>query len=89
MAKLKAKLMHELDENVVATAGGLFGSVVAVTGIVWHGLLRQPSMMNVMYPGFWGSGFNFVVALAGGFVLGAVYSWLFAVVYNWTLRNSK
>ena len=89
MAAIRAKLMHELDESIVAVATGVFGVAVAVTGILWHGLLRQPSMMNAMYPNFWGSPVNFVVALVGGFVLGAFYGWLFAVVYNWVLKSMK
>ena len=89
MAAIKAKLMHVLDEKIVATAAGLFGAVVALTGIVWHGMMGQPSMMNLMYPGFWGSMMNYPITLVGGFILGAFYGWLFAVVYNWTLKNMK
>ena len=89
MAAIKVKLMHELDEKIVATATGLFGVVVAATGIFWHGMLQQPSMMNIMYPGFWGSGVNYLVVVIGGFVLGAFYGWLFAIVYNWTLKNMR
>lgn len=81
--------MHELDEKIVTVATGLFGAVVAVTGILWHGMIGQPSMMNLMYPGFWGSMMNYPVVLVGGFILGAFYGWLFAVVYNWTLKNMK
>lgn len=89
MAAIKAKLMHQLDERIVATATGLFGAVASLTGILWHGMMGQPSMMNLMYPNFWGSMMNYPVALVGGFVLGAFYGWLFAVVYNWTLKNMK
>lgn len=89
MATLKAKLMHELDEKIVATATGLFGAVTAATGVVWHGMLGQPTMMNMTNPNFWGSPVNYLVALIGGFILGAFYGWLFAVVYNWTLKNMK
>lgn len=89
MATLKTKIMHELDEKIVTVATGLFGAVAAATGIVWHGLFGQPSMMNLMYPGFWGSGMNYLIAIIGGFILGAFYGWLFAVVYNWTLKNMR
>ncbi len=89
MAAIRAKLMHELDEKIVATAAGLFGAVVAATGIIWHGMLGQPSMMNMMYSGFSGNALSYPVALIGGFILGAFYGWLFAVVYNWTLENMK
>ena len=27
--------------------------LVDVVGYIWHGLLGQPSVMNVLYPGFW------------------------------------
>lgn len=89
MATIKAKLMHELDESIVAVATGAFGAAVAFTGIIWHGMLRQPSIMNMMYLNFWGSPVNYVVALVGGFALGAFYGWLFAVVYNWVLKGMK
>ncbi|MBI4167615.1 MAG: hypothetical protein HY515_01520, partial [Candidatus Aenigmarchaeota archaeon] len=63
MATIKAKFMHELDEKIVTVATGLFGSVVALTGIIWHGMMGQPSMMNLMYPGFWGSMMNYPITL--------------------------
>ncbi len=89
MAAIKAKLMHELDEKIVAIATGLFGAVAAATGVLWHGFMGQPSIMNMMYPGFWGGAMNYPLALVGGFILGAFYGWLFAAVYNWTLKNMK
>lgn len=89
LAKIKAKVMHELDEKIVATASGLFGAAVAATGVVWHGMMGQPSIMNMMYPNFWGSMMSYPVSLLGGLLIGAFYGWLFAVVYNWTLKNMK
>ena len=36
-----------------------------VVGYIWHGILGQPSIMNVLYPGFWSNWTLMGMALVG------------------------
>ncbi len=60
--------------------------LVDVAGYVWHGLLGQPSFMNILYPGFWSNwtlmGYGLVLSLAYAYLSGYVV----AVIYNWAQK---
>lgn len=79
--------LHKLDIKVTALASGVFGVLTAITGVLWHGLLKQPSFMNLLYPGFWNNPINYLVALVASFALGLIYGALFAWSYNWILKK--
>ncbi len=82
-----ANKMHPLNVRTVAMATGLFGLFAMATGVVWHGILGQPSIMNLVYPGFWSSQLNWLIALVIGFVAGKIYGAAFAWIFNWTLKK--
>ncbi len=81
-----AEKMHKLDIKVVALALAVFGVITAITGIVWHGFLGQPSILNLLYPGFWDNPVNYLVVIIAGFILGIFYGAIFAWSYNWVLK---
>lgn len=58
-----------------------------ILGYVWHGLLRQPSVVNLIYPGFWGNPTLMFYGLAGTVALGYVFGALAARVYNWAEKE--
>ncbi len=82
-----AEKMHKLDVKVVALALGIFGVLTTITGIVWHGFLRQPSVLNLLYPGFFDNPVNYLVLIIATFALGIFYGALFAWSYNWVLER--
>lgn len=79
--------MRLLNVKQFALTVGFFGLFVAVTGIIWHGLLGQPSILNLIYADFWSSPLNWLLALAGAFLSGVVYGGAFAYIYNWALKR--
>lgn len=56
------------------------------SGYVWHGLLEQPSIMNILYPGFWSNwtlmGIGLIGTVIGAYILGYVFAW----IYNWAQK---
>ena len=62
--------------------------VLDVSGYVWHGLLQQPSMMNILYPGFWSNPALLALGLIGTVVGAYALGYLFAWTYNWHDKKS-
>lgn len=73
--------MAYLNPKSLAIASAITALIVDVASYVYHGLLQQPSTMNLLYPGFWGNpallAYGLVGTLIGAFVLGYVFAWLY------------
>ncbi len=82
MAKTR---MHKLDVNIFSITLGLFGILVAITGVIWHGILGQPSVMNLLYPDFFSNTVNWLVLIIAFFIGGLIYGALVAWTYNYVI----
>lgn len=75
-----ATTMLNLKAFAMASAAVTF--LMDVAGYVWHGMLQQPSVLNVVYPGFWSSPTLLLLGLTGTVVGAYMLGYLFAWVYN-------
>lgn len=80
--------MDKLNREAFARASALITVVVDVIGYLWHGLLKQPSIMDVIYPGFWGNWTLMLIGLAGTAAGAYLLGYLFAWAYN-RLANKR
>ena len=78
-----------LKPKVMAMTFAVFTFFLDITGYIWHGLMGQPSMVNVLYSGFWS---NWTLML-WGLVLTVIYAfatgYIFAWIYNWAEKRFK
>jgi hypothetical protein len=74
--------MAKLNEKSFALASAAVTFIVDIVGYIWHGLLQQPSVMNILYPGFWTDYtlmfLGLIGTVAGAYILG----YIFALAYN-------
>lgn len=79
---------QKLDEKSLAAAMAMLAFVMWIVGVIWHGLLGQPSLMPLLYK--W---FSFSNPVHAGMLLVVwavsfyVFGWLVAGFYNWNLRR--
>ena len=68
-----------LDPKAFGFASAAVTALVDAAGFVWHGLLGQPSVMGMLYPGFWSNpvllALGFVGTVAAAYALGYVFAW--------------
>jgi hypothetical protein len=55
---------------------------VDLLGYLWHGLLGNPSIMEILYPGFWSRLDLMLYGLVGTVVYAYVIGYFFAIAYN-------
>lgn len=79
---------YHLDENALAAAMAILGFILWLVGVIWHGLMGQPSMMGYLYPRFsFTSPMHSVVLLIVFIVSFYIIGWLIATFYNWALKR--
>lgn len=78
----------ELNSQALGISFAITGFVGWIIGLLWHGMMNQPTMMGMMYPGF--SFFNpmnsvsiLLLFVVGGYIAGE----LIARFYNWVLKR--
>jgi hypothetical protein len=71
-----------LKPEAFSIAAAAAAAVMDIFGFFWHGMMSQPSVMNILYPGFWMNPLALLAGLAGTVVGAYVMGWIFAVVYN-------
>lgn len=76
-----------LDPKSVSVALVAVTLLIDVGGYLWHGFLGQPSIINVVYPGFWSDWTLMASALACTVLVAYVSGYVFAWVYNWALKK--
>ncbi len=75
-------MKNTLNPKAFALALAAVAFIMDLVGYIWHGLLRQPSAMDLIYPGFW-SNWGLLIAGLAGTVAGAyVLGYIFASIYN-------
>ena len=83
------KNINKLNPEAFARASALVTVAVDIGGYLWHGILRQPSMMNTIYPGFWNNWTLMLIGLAGTAVAAYLLGYLFAWAYNKQKRKMR
>ncbi len=71
-----------LNRHAFGLASAIVVVIVELSGYLWHGMMGQPSMMNFMYPGFWGNPAMMLIALAASVVFAYAAGYAFAWLYN-------
>ncbi len=78
---------HPLSPHGLAMTGAVLGFIGWLVHLVWHGLMAQPSIVGMLYnvspldP-------KAVVGVFVCLVVGsAVFGWLLATVYNWSIKK--
>jgi len=70
-----------LNPKAFGLASAAVAFLMDAAGYVWHGMLQQPSIMNLLYPGFWSSPsllfFGLVGTVVGAYAAGYVFAWLY------------
>ena len=74
--------MAKLNEKSFALASAIVAFIVDIAGYVWHGLLQQPSVMNILYSGFWSNYTLMFLGLAGTVAGAYIVGYIFAWAYN-------
>ncbi|MBS3054454.1 MAG: hypothetical protein J4431_02875 [Candidatus Aenigmarchaeota archaeon] len=71
-----------LKPQALGIASSATVAVVDVAGYIWHGLMGQPSVMDILYPGFWTSPLMLALGLAGSVAAAYGLGYFFALAYN-------
>ena len=78
--------MGKINPKPLAVTFVVVAFLLDVVGYVWHGILGQPSIMNLLYPGFWSNwtlmGMVLVACLVSAYILGYVVAW----IWNWAQK---
>ena len=82
-------MAEKLNPKAFAIALTIVTFILDLSGYVWHGMYGMPSIMGMMYPGFWGSWIMMLYGLIGTLVLAFVFGYLFAWLYNWAGKKYK
>lgn len=82
-------MTERINPKVLAVTFAIFTFVADLTGYIWHGLLGQPSAVNLLYPGFWSNWTLMLYGLVGTVVYAFVLGYVFAWIYNWSLIKFK
>ena len=53
-----------------------------VVAYIWHGLFLQPSLITLIYPGFWSSYGLILAWFAGSLISAFILGYLLAAIYN-------
>ncbi|TAL47004.1 hypothetical protein EPN87_03915 [archaeon] len=82
-------MSDKLSPKPLAVTFTIIAFIFDIVGYVWHGLLGQPSLITIMYPGFW-SNWNLMLTvlaacLASSYALGYAFAW----IYNWALKKFR
>ncbi len=60
-----------------------------IIGYVYHGLMQQPSLVNLLYPGFWSNPLLMFYGLIGTLAMALAFGYIFALAYNYLLGKLK
>jgi len=82
-------MVDKLNPKALAITFVLFTVVFDLTGYVWHGLLKQPSMLNQTYPGFWSDYTLMLYGLMGSVIYAYAIGYVFAWIFNWANKKFK
>ncbi|MBI4015961.1 MAG: hypothetical protein HY362_04555 [Candidatus Aenigmarchaeota archaeon] len=80
---------NEINPKAMAVALAAVTFLMDLAGYVYHGLMQQPSMVNLLYPGFWSSPALMAYGLIGTLAMALAFGYIFAVAYNYLLRRLK
>ncbi|MBI4018731.1 MAG: hypothetical protein HY364_00575 [Candidatus Aenigmarchaeota archaeon] len=74
-------MRNELKPKSFGAASVFITLIFDATGYVWHGILQQPSLINIIYPGFWGDpaslAAGLITTVAGAYALGYAFAWAY------------
>lgn len=88
MAQTKTSKQQKAKPRVLGKTFAVLGLIIGIAGAVWHGLLGQPSLMELVYPWF---SFANPLHAAGIIILwvvgGYIFGFLLAAIYNWVARR--
>ncbi|HLC39978.1 MAG TPA: hypothetical protein VJJ76_03845 [archaeon] len=82
-------MVERLNPKVLAVTFTLVAFLLDLSGYVWHGLLGQPSFMNLLYPNFWSNWSLMLYYLVLTLVWAFVFGYVFALMYNWAAKKFK
>ena len=82
-------MSSKLEPKVLAVTFTLVILVLDITGYIWHGALNQPSIMNLLYPGFWTNSTLLLLGLLGTLIGAYIFGYLFALIFNWANKKIK
>lgn len=71
-----------LDPKAFGLAAAVVTALADIAGYVWHGLLGQPSLVRILYPGFWSNPVLLALGLAGTVAAAYALGYIFAWKYN-------
>ncbi|MBI2970953.1 MAG: hypothetical protein HYY37_00875 [Candidatus Aenigmarchaeota archaeon] len=77
----------QLNEKAFAFASATATAVLDIFAYVWHGIFQQPSVMTLLYRGFWSNWALMLLGLAGTVAGAYALGYLFARAYNRTARK--
>ncbi len=80
----------KLNVKVIAWALAVFGIFNWFIAVIWHGFLKQPSIIQGLYPdwNFLG-GKELFLMFIGLFIGGLIYGAVFAWIYNWVAKKVR
>ncbi len=76
-------MANAIKPKAMAATFAVLAFILDIAGYLWHGMMGQPSMMNLMYAGFWRSNTMMIYGLLASVIGAYILGWLFAVTYNW------
>ena len=71
-----------LNKKAFGFASAAAAAALDIFGYIWHGMLQQPSAMNILYPGFWNNSALMTLGLFGSVAGSYVLGYGFAQAYN-------
>ena len=74
-------MANKINPKAFALASAGITFVVDIAGYIWHGLLQQPSVMNILYSGFWSNYtlmfLGLIGTVVGAYTLGYIFAWAY------------
>jgi predicted CDP-diglyceride synthetase/phosphatidate cytidylyltransferase len=77
-------MVNKINPKVLAISFLLITLFWDIVGYIWHGLLRQPSVIDIVYPSFWSSPTLLLYGLIGTLISAYICGYIFALIYNWS-----
>ncbi|MFH0832502.1 MAG: hypothetical protein V1900_02145 [Candidatus Aenigmatarchaeota archaeon] len=82
-------MAEKLNPKVLAATFAIIALIFDLVAYIWHGLLKEPSVMNLVYPSFWTNWSLMIYALVSCLVFSYIFGYVFACVYNWAAKKFK
>ncbi|OGI15586.1 hypothetical protein A3K63_01570 [Candidatus Micrarchaeota archaeon RBG_16_49_10] len=82
-------MTDKINPRALAITFLLVDSIWTALAYIWHGLLRQPSGVDLIYPGFWTNPTILLLATLGCLASAYATGYMSALIFNWANKKVR